>query len=78
MALSIVAVVILYVTIGYIGPTISSDVMTLQRGKLRQYYGLPPEPVITNLKILQTPPSGVGASTTVVANSSKMLVYLLR
>jgi hypothetical protein len=35
MALSIVAVVILWATFGHIGPTFSSDVMTLQRAKLR-------------------------------------------
>jgi hypothetical protein len=35
MSLSIVAVVILYVTIGHIGPTFSSDVMMLHRLKLR-------------------------------------------
>lgn len=63
MALSIVAVVILYVTIGHIGPTFSSDVMTLQRGKLRQHYGLPPESVITNLKILQIPTLGEKLTT---------------
>ena len=52
IALSIVAVVTLYVIIGHIGPTFSSDVVTRQRGKLRQHYRLPPEPVIANLKTL--------------------------
>lgn len=36
MALSLFAVVILWATFGHIGPTFSSDAMTLQRGKLRQ------------------------------------------
>jgi hypothetical protein len=72
MALSIVAIiVILYVTIGHIGPTFSSDVMTLQRGKLRQHYGLPPEPIITNLKILQIPPSERSLPPSVYYGSSK-------
>jgi hypothetical protein len=57
MALSIIAVVILWATIGHIGPTYSSDVMSQQRRRLRQHYGLPAEPLITNLKILQIPPS---------------------
>jgi hypothetical protein len=57
MAVSIIAVVIIYVTIGHIGPTYSSNVMSLQQRKLRQQYGLPGEPIITNLKILQIPPS---------------------
>jgi hypothetical protein len=52
MALSIVAVVIFWAAFGHIGPTHSSDVMTLQRAKLRHRFGLPPEPIITNLKIL--------------------------
>jgi hypothetical protein len=57
MALSIIAVIILWVTIGHIGPTYSSNVMSQQRRRLRQHYGLPAEPIITNLKILQIPPS---------------------
>ena len=57
MALSLVAVVIVWAAFGHIGPTVSSNVMTLQRGRLRQHYALPPEPVITNLKTLQIPPS---------------------
>ncbi len=71
MALSIVAVVTLYATIGHIGPTFSSDVMTLQRGKLRENYGLPPEHIITNLKILQIPPSERSLPPSVYYGSSK-------
>lgn len=71
IALSIVAVVTLYVIIGHIGPTFSSDVVTLQRGKLRQHYGLPPEPVITNLKTLQIPPSERRLPSSVYYGSSK-------
>jgi hypothetical protein len=71
MALSLVAVVMLWATFGHIGPTFSSDVMTLQRAKLRHHFGLPPEPVITNLKILQIPPSERSLPTTVYYGSSK-------
>ena len=56
MVLSIIAVVIIYVTIGHIGPTYPSNVISLQQRKLGQQYGLPGEP-ITSLKILQIPPS---------------------
>jgi hypothetical protein len=71
MALSIVVVVILYVTIGHIGPTFSSDVMTLQRGKLREHYGLAREPIITNLKTLQIPPSERSLAPSIYYGSSK-------
>ncbi|MFY9799606.1 MAG: hypothetical protein WAJ93_28320 [Candidatus Nitrosopolaris sp.] len=54
-----------------LGPTFSSDVMSLQRGKLRQHYGLPPEPVITNLKIPQIPPSERSLPPSVYYGSSK-------
>ncbi len=57
MALSLLAVAILYLVVGHIGPTYSSNAMTRQQTSLRHQYGLPPEPVITNPKILQTPPS---------------------
>ena len=71
IALSIVAVVTLYVIIGHIGPTFSSDVVTRQRGKLRQHYRLPPEPVIANLKTLQIPPSESSLPPSVYYGSSK-------
>jgi hypothetical protein len=41
IALSLVAVVVLWATIGHIGPTHSSDVMTMQRAKLRHRFHLP-------------------------------------
>lgn len=71
MALSLVAVVILWATFGHIGPTFSSDVMTLQRAKLRHHFSLPLEPVITNLKILQIPPSERSLPHTVYYGSTK-------
>jgi hypothetical protein len=71
MALALVAVVILWATFGHIGPTFSSDVMTLQRSKLRHRFDLPPEPIITNLKILQIPPSERSLPPTVYYGNSK-------
>jgi hypothetical protein len=71
MALALVAVVILWATFGHIGPTFSSDVMTLQRSKLRHRFDLPPEPIITNLKILQIPPSERSLPSTVYYGNSK-------
>lgn len=57
MALSIAIAAILYLTIGHIGPIYSANVMSQQQARLRHQYGLPPEPIVTNPKILQTPPS---------------------
>jgi hypothetical protein len=71
IALSLVTVVILWATFGHIGPTSSSDVMTLQRAKLRHRFGLPYEPIITNLKILQIPPSERNLPPNVYFGSNK-------
>ena len=57
MGISLVTVVILWVWIGHIGPTYSSDTLTLQQKILRQHFHLPPQPVITDPKLLLTPPS---------------------
>ncbi len=57
MGISLVTVVILWVWIGHIGPTYSSDTLTLQQKILRQHFRLPPQPVITDPKLLLTPPS---------------------
>jgi hypothetical protein len=57
MGLSLAAVILLYVWIGHIGPTYSSDTLQRQQQELRQQYGLPYQPVITDPKTLQTPPS---------------------
>ena len=50
MTLSIVAVVVLFLAIGHIGPTYSANVMSQQQARLRHQYGLPPEPIVTNPK----------------------------
>lgn len=57
MGLSLTGVILIYLWIGRIGPTFSSDVMNLQQGRLRLMYGLPNQPIVTDKRILQIPPS---------------------
>ena len=60
MGISLAVVILLYVWIGHIGPTYSSNTLQRQQQELRQQYGLPYKPVITDPKMLQTPPSERG------------------
>ena len=60
MGLSLAVVILLYVWIGHIGPTYSSDTLQGQQQELRQQYGLLYQPTITDPKTLQTPPSERG------------------
>jgi hypothetical protein len=60
MGLSLAAVILLYVWIGHIGPTFSSDTLQRQQQALREQYGLPYKPIVTDPKMLQTPPSERG------------------
>jgi hypothetical protein len=55
MGLSLAAVIILYVWFGHIGSTFSADTLQRQQQALRQQYGLPYRPIITDPKMLQTP-----------------------
>ena len=55
MGLSLTGVILIYLSIGHIGPTYSSDVMNLQQSRLRHMYGLPPQPIVTDKRILQIP-----------------------
>ena len=57
MGLSLAAVILLYVWIGHIGSTYSADTLQRQQQALRRQYGLPYRPIITDPKMLQTPPS---------------------
>jgi len=57
MGISLATVIILWVWIGHIGPTYSSNTLIHQQKILRQHFGLPPQPVITDPKLLLTPPS---------------------
>jgi hypothetical protein len=52
-----ISVVFLWLWFGHIGPTYSSDTLIHQQKTLREHYGLPPQPVITDPKALLTPPS---------------------
>jgi plastocyanin len=78
MGISLAIVVILWAWIGHIGPTYSADTLNHQQAILRQSYGLPPKPIISDPKILQTPPSlrdiagntANGANTTSVTKTS--------
>src|ERR1041385_8580999 len=60
MGLSLAAVIILYVWFGHIGSTFSADTLQRQQQALRQQYGLSYRPIITEPKMLQTPPSERG------------------
>ena len=56
MGLSLSAIAIVYLSFGHI-QGYASKVMELQQKRLRQQYGLPPEQIVTDPKILQIPPS---------------------
>jgi plastocyanin len=76
MGISLATVVVLWVWIGHIGPTYSADTLTLQQKILRQHFHLPPQPVITDPKLLLTPPSlrdikNNTANTANTANATK-------
>ena len=62
MGLSLAAVILVYIWIGHIGPTFSSDTLQRQQQALREKYGLPYKPIVTDPKMLQTPPSERGLS----------------
>lgn len=57
MGISLAIVILLYIWFGYIGPSFSDDVLMKQQVELREQFNLPPEEVITDPEVLQTPPS---------------------
>jgi hypothetical protein len=57
MGISLAVVILLYIWIGHIGPSFSSDTLQRQQQALRMQYGLPYKPIVTDPKMLQTPPS---------------------
>jgi len=57
IGISLVAIYVLWASFGHIGPSFSEKLVTTQQSTLREEYGLPEEPVITDPAILQTPPS---------------------
>src|ERR687895_86276 len=64
MGVSLAAIIILWATIGYIGPGFSTQVMERQQAWLHEQYGLPPLAELSP-EMLQVPPSlrGVTAAT---------------
>ena len=62
MGISLAIVIVLYVWFVYIGPSFSEDVLMEQQSFLRERYDLPPQEVITDPEVLQTPPSLRGVS----------------
>ncbi|MGH9976557.1 MAG: hypothetical protein ACRD8Z_12090 [Nitrososphaeraceae archaeon] len=57
MGISLALVIVLYVWFGHVGPSFSEDVLMEQQTELRERYDLPPQEVITDPEVLQTPPS---------------------
>jgi hypothetical protein len=57
MGLSLAIVILLWVWIGHIGPSYSADTLLVQQKTLREQYHLPYQPVVTDPKLLLTPPS---------------------
>lgn len=57
MGLSMVGIIISYISFGHIGPKFSADLLIKQQAALRKDYGFPPHPVITNDTLLLIPPS---------------------
>jgi hypothetical protein len=57
MGLSLAGVILLWIWFGHVGPSFSSETLAQQQKTLREQYGLPYKPVITDPTLLQTPPS---------------------
>ena len=57
MGIALVAIIISYISFGYIGPSFSSDLLIKQQQALRKEFGLAPQPIITNETELLVPPS---------------------
>jgi hypothetical protein len=71
MGLSLAAVILLWIWFGHVGPSFSSDTLAEQQRTLREQYGLPHEQIITNPKVLLTPPSLRNITNTNGTNSNK-------
>ncbi len=56
MGISLALVIVLWVWFGHIGPRFSDEVLLDQQRTLREQYGLPPAPVVTEEEA-QIPPS---------------------
>src|ERR687892_552838 len=76
MGVSLAAIIILWATIGYIGPGFSTQVMERQQAWLHEQYGLPPLAELSP-EMLQVPPSlrgvtagGANATTTTAGGAN--------
>jgi hypothetical protein len=76
MAVALVAIVATYLWFGHIGSSFSTSVMEKQQARLRQQYGLPPQPPLPP-KLLEVPPSlrnvhsnGEGTETAAAASGN--------
>jgi hypothetical protein len=57
MGLSLTGIIIAYVSFGHLGPKFSEQVLVSQQASLRNEFGLPAQPVVTNESLLLVPPS---------------------
>jgi len=57
MGISLLVIIIAYVSFGHLGPKFSENLMQGQQANLRKEYNLPPKPIITNDTLLLIPPS---------------------
>jgi hypothetical protein len=56
MGLSIAAIILIWVWFGHEGPSFSNRILQEQQARLREQYGLPPEPPLPP-ELLEVPPS---------------------
>ncbi len=57
MGISLLVIIIAYVSFGHLGPKFSANLMQEQQATLRKEYNLPPKQIITNDTLLLIPPS---------------------
>jgi hypothetical protein len=57
MGLSLAVVILLWIWFGHVGPSFSDQTLAQQQKTLREQYALPYKPIITDPRLLQTPPS---------------------
>jgi hypothetical protein len=75
MGVSLAGVILLWIWFGHVGPSFSSETLAQQQKDLRQQYGLPYKPIITDPTLLQTPPSlrnltSGGSSSNITSSNS--------
>lgn len=73
MGLSLATIIAVYLWFGHIGPSYSTSVMVQQQAKLREQYGLPPEPPLSP-QVLEVPPSlrNVTGGTEIATNGTSL------